>query len=81
MSDGITEARRGTYFSSNKKVPLWKTEKYTPREPKKYKIISYIKSSLRIIGYSFIPFNLGISIILLIISEMLNIIQYIFYSK
>jgi len=81
MSDGITEARRGTYFSDNTKIPLWKTEKYTQRKPKKYKMISYIKSSLRIIGYSFIPFNLGISIILLIISEMLNIIQYIFYPK
>ena len=42
MSDGITEARRGTYFSDNTKIPLWKTEKYTQRKPKKYKMISYI---------------------------------------
>ncbi len=24
MSDGITESRRGTYFSGKKKMPLWK---------------------------------------------------------
>ncbi len=82
MSDEITESRRGTYFSSNKKMPLWKTtnNNYTPNS-KKNMILSYIKTGFRIIGYSFIPFNLVISMILLIISEMLSIIQNIFYTR
>jgi len=76
MSDGITESRRGTYFSSNKKMPLWKTtnNNYTPNS-KKNMILSYIKTGFRIIGYSFIPFNLVISTILLILSEVVGIIE------
>lgn len=82
MSDGITEARRGTYFSNNKKVPLWKTTNNTyTSNSKKHKMISYVKSGLRIIGYSFLPINLGIAMILLIISEIVSIFQNIFYSK
>jgi len=82
MSDGITESRRGTYFSGKKKMPLWKTtnNNYTSNS-KKNMILSYIKIGFRIIGYSFIPFNLVISMILLIISEMLSIIQNIFYTR
>ena len=39
MSDGITEARRGTYFSGGYEV---KTPKHMP-DPKWHKIVSFIK--------------------------------------
>ena len=55
---------------------------YTP-EPKKqelpdarkHQIISFIKSGIRILGYCFIPFNLVVSAILLILSEIVGIIE------
>ena len=71
MSDGITEARRGTYFSGGYEV---KTLKHTP-DPKWHKIISFIKSGIRIIGYCLIPFNLVIATIVLIFSELIGIIE------
>jgi hypothetical protein len=40
-----------------------------------HKYISFIKSGIRILGYSFIPFNLAISTIILIFSEVIGIIE------
>tara|TARA_R110000782_G_scaffold126599_1_gene218192 strand:- start:1643 stop:1867 length:225 start_codon:yes stop_codon:yes gene_type:complete len=71
MSDGITEARRGTYFSGGYEV---KTPKHTP-DPKWHKIISFIKSGVRILGYCFIPFSLVTATFLLIFSEVIGIIE------
>ena len=44
-------------------------------DAKKHQLISFIKSGIRIIGYIFIPFNLVISAILLILSEIVGIIE------
>jgi hypothetical protein len=71
MSDGITEARRGTYFSGGYEV---KNIKHTP-DPKWHKIISFIKSGIRIVGYCLIPFNLVIATVVLIFSELIGIIE------
>ena len=55
--------------------------KLTPTEPinypdaRKHQIVSFIKSGIRILGYCFIPFNLVISAILLILSEIVGIIE------
>ena len=55
--------------------------KVTPNSPlnypdaKKHQIVSFIKSGIRILGYCFIPFNLVISAILLILSEIVGIIE------
>jgi len=44
-------------------------------DAKKHQIISFIKSGIRILGYCFIPFNLVISTILLILSEVVGILE------
>ena len=44
-------------------------------DAKKHQIVSFIKSGIRILGYCFIPFNLVISAILLILSEIVGIIE------
>ena len=44
-------------------------------DAKKHQIVSFIKSGIRIVGYIFIPFNLVVSAILLILSEVVGIIE------
>lgn len=48
--------------------------KHMPNQ-KWHKIISFIKSGIRIIGYGFIPFNLVVATIILILSEVIGIIE------
>jgi len=48
--------------------------KHMPNQ-KWHKIISFIKSGVRIIGYGFIPFNLITACIILIVSEVIGIIE------
>ena len=40
-----------------------------------HQIISFIKSGIRILGYSFIPFSLVTATILLILSEIVGIVE------
>jgi hypothetical protein len=40
-----------------------------------HQIISFIKSGVRIIGYCFIPFNLVLATVLLVVSEVIGIIE------
>ena len=40
-----------------------------------HQIVSFIKSGVRIIGYCFIPFNLIIATVLLVLSEVIGIIE------
>ena len=44
-------------------------------DARKHQIISFIKSTIRIIGYIFIPFNLITATILLVISEVVGILE------
>jgi len=44
-------------------------------DAKKHQIVSFIKSGIRILGYVFIPFNLVVAAILLILSEIVGIIE------
>ena len=44
-------------------------------DTKKHQQISFIKSSVRILGYVAIPFNIGVAVALLIISEGIGIIE------
>ena len=44
-------------------------------DARRHQIVSFIKSGIRIIGYGFIPFNLMIATILLILSEAVGIIE------
>ena len=42
---------------------------------RKHQIISFIKSGIRIVGYTLLPFNLVMSVIFLILSEVVGIIE------
>ena len=44
-------------------------------DARKHQIVSFIKSGIRILGYCFIPFDLVVSAILLILSEIVGIIE------
>ena len=44
-------------------------------DAKKHQMISFIKSGIRIIGYMFLPFNIGVAVTLLIVSEAVGILE------
>ena len=44
-------------------------------DAKKHQQISFVKSGIRILGYGFIPFNIGVAVTLLIVSEAVGIIE------
>jgi hypothetical protein len=82
MSDGKSEALRGTYFKNKNKMPI----NFDPKQPKLKNIdqmpdqkwhrrISFLKSGIRIVGYIFIPLNLITATTLLVISEAVGIIE------
>ena len=74
MSDGLTEAYKGAKYQSHKKIPTVKHIDQMP-DQKWHRIISFIKSGIRIVGYCFIPFNLVTASILLIASEIVGIFE------
>ena len=44
-------------------------------DPRLHQIISFVKSGVRILGYIFIPFNIGVAVTLLIVSETIGIVE------
>mgnify|MGYP003660321951 FL=1 len=44
-------------------------------DAKKHQLISFVKSGIRIIGYGFLPFNIGVAVTLLIVSEAVGILE------
>ena len=44
-------------------------------DPKKHQIISFVKSGIRIIGYIFIPIDIGAAVALLVVSEGIGIVE------
>lgn len=44
-------------------------------DQKWHQIISFIKSGIRILGYIILPFDLAISAIILILSEIIGIVE------
>jgi hypothetical protein len=90
MSDGKTEAMRGIYFSGKNEVKhnskyydVNRNRNYNDRIPeishmpnqKWHKIISFIKSGIRILGYAIIPFDLVTATGVLILSEIIGIVE------
>ena len=63
------------------KVKIINMKKHTDKNLEKmpdqkwHQIISFIKSGIRIVGYCFIPFNLLIAAIILVVSEIIGIIE------
>ena len=86
MSDGKTEAMRSINFEGKSQhygdigrnmpiqTPLYGNIKHMPNQ-KWHKIVSFIKSGVRILGYCFLPFSLVTATILLIFSEVIGIIE------
>jgi len=64
---------RGTWLEPSVEHSKTKLEDYP--DAKKHQIVSFIKSGIRILGYVFIPFNLVVAAILLILSEIVGIIE------
>ena len=60
-----TTSVKGKVFVDGQKLP----------DPKLYQLISFVKSGVRIVGYCFIPYNLGIAAIMLILSEVIGIAE------
>ncbi|MCP4255113.1 MAG: hypothetical protein GY775_17250, partial [Candidatus Scalindua sp.] len=87
MSDGTTKAMKSvtTTLPTNSKkldkevdkIVKQLAESKTKELPDAYmhQKISFLKSTIRIIGYVFIPFSLVTATILLIISEIIGIIE------
>ena len=44
-------------------------------DARKHQIISFVKSGIRILGYIFIPLDLGAAVTLLVVSEAVGIIE------
>ena len=44
-------------------------------DAKKHQIVSFVKSGIRIVGYIFIPFDLGAAVALLVVSEAVGILE------
>ena len=44
-------------------------------DAKKHQQISFVKSGIRILGYIFIPFDLGVAVTLLVVSEVVGILE------
>ena len=73
MSDGKTEALRGTYFGNKKPQKMQKLERMP--DPDQHQKLSFIKSGIRIAGYVCIPFSVIAATILLVASEVVGIFE------
>jgi hypothetical protein len=61
-------------FNGKNKERWEEEQKHMPNQ-KWHKIMSFIKSGIRIAGYILIPFNLDIAALVLIFSEIVGIIE------
>jgi hypothetical protein len=61
-------------FNGKNKERWEEEQKHMPNQ-KWHKIMSFIKSSIRITGYALVPFNLDIAALVLIFSEIVGIIE------
>ena len=44
-------------------------------DAKKHQVVSFVKSGVRIVGYIFIPFDIGAAVALLVVSEGIGILE------
>ncbi len=67
--------RNDEYTLDRQSKPLTPAEPVNYPDARKHQVVSFIKSGIRILGYIFIPFNLVVSAILLILSEVVGIYE------
>jgi hypothetical protein len=72
MSDGITEARRGTYFDKSNQIKEMEINKQPNPTPDKKFLFNTPAKIVRILGYGMLWWNLDIGITLLILSEVIG---------
>jgi hypothetical protein len=72
MSDGITEARRGTYFDKSNQTEEMENNKQPNPNPYKKFLFTTPSKIVRILGYGMLWWNLDIGITLLILSEVIG---------
>ena len=48
---------------------------YHPPDPKAHQIVSFVKSTIRIVGYIYLPINILVAAFLLVISEAVGIYE------
>ena len=63
---------------SDREIMNAKNPKNLPKklpDARLHQIVSFIKSSIRMVGYFFIPFNLAYAAFILILSEIIGIIE------
>ena len=70
MEDLYQRENRSWMYSDTK---IRKPEQHP--DARLHKIVSFIKSGVRILGYCFLPFELNIAAIILILSEAIGIIE------
>jgi|TARA_R110002110_G_scaffold10320_8_gene50561 hypothetical protein len=76
MSDGKTEAYKGMKIDTESKSVYIGAEdlKHMPNQ-KRHRNISFLKSTVRIVGYCLIPFNLVAATVVLVLSEVIGIVE------
>ena len=66
----MKKSKRQSWEYSDTKVKIDKLP-----DPKNHQIISFVKSGIRILGYIFIPLDLGAAVTLLVVSEAVGILE------
>ena len=66
----MKKSKKPDWAYSDTKVNLEKLP-----DPRLHQIISFVKSGVRILGYLFIPFNVGVAVTLLVVSEGIGIVE------
>ena len=75
MQENKNSKQRKNYKKRYNKSWKYKDTRVKYPDAKKHQLVSFIKSGIRILGYCFIPFNLVVTTILLILSEVVGIIE------
>ena len=75
MQENKNGKQRKNYKKRYNKSWKYKDTKIKYPDAKKHKVISFIKSGIRIFGYALLPFHLVASVIFLILSEIVGIIE------
>lgn len=75
LDDLYDRERRENYLLDRvtKHSPKLKPTNYP--DARLHQIVSFIKSGVRILGYCFLPFELNIAAIILILSEVIGILE------
>ena len=75
MQENKNSKQRKNYKKRYNKSWKYKDTRVKYPDAKKHKLVSFIKSVIRIFGYALLPFHLVASVIFLILSEIVGIIE------